>query len=343
MKIWKWAWVMVLLIIPMMRAEPPQQQKKPLIGLPAWAYGFVSDTDPIQPDPQDSEARGGPDKGVMLHVSGSSLSFTFTQLRDQRGPADWFPDDHPKMPDVVAHGKRPNVSACSFCHFTNGKGHPSNADITDLPYSYFLQTMSDFKNGLRWSADTRKTNTNQMKVFANAMSDDEIKAAAQYYTSIKWAPRIKVVETNMVPKMGFGGGMFFSLEGKEKEPIGQRILETPESREITIALRNPRSMFIAYAPVGSIKKGEAIVTAKQCRLCHGDQLQGRGPVPGIAGRSPSYLVRELYDMQQGTRIGEWTSLMKPAVTDLTPDDFVALGAYLASRTVPSASATSASN
>ena len=45
----------------------------------------------------------------------------------------------------------------------------------------------------------------------------------------------------------------------ETEPIGMRIVETPENPERTEMLRDPRSGFIAYAPVGSVKKGEALV------------------------------------------------------------------------------------
>ena len=57
-----------------------------------------------------------------------------------------------------------------------------------------------------------------------------------------------------------------------------------------------------------------------------------GPVPGIAGRSPSYLMRQLYDMQQGTRNGSWTQLMKPVVSRLSEEDMMDIAAYTASRT-----------
>ena len=57
---------------------------------------------------------------------------------------------------------------------------------------------------------------------------------------------------------------------------------------------------------------------------------GLGPVPGIAGRSPSYLARQMYDMQAGARRGEWTELMKPVVAKLTDEDFVNISAYVAS-------------
>ena len=107
--------------------------------------------------------------------------------------------------------------------------------------------------------------------------------------------------------------------------------------EATEVLRDPRSSFIAYVPVGSIKKGQALVTSgagktTQCAVCHGADLKGLGPVPGIAGRSPSYLVRQMYDMQQGARKGPWTDLMKPVVTKLSDDDMLDIAAYTASMT-----------
>ena len=40
----------------------------------------------------------------------------------------------------------------------------------------------------------------------------------------------------------------------------------------------------------------------------------------VAGRSPSYLARQMYDIQAGTRHGEWAELMKPVVAKLTNDE-----------------------
>ena len=245
------------------------------------------------------------------------------------------------MPDIVAHGRRPDVRACALCHYPNGKGRAENAGVSGLPVSYFIQTMADFKNGARKSSDPRKANTNLMIAFAKAMTDDEVKASAEYFGSIKWTPWIKVVETNTVPKTRIAGGLFLALEGAEKEPIGQRIIEVPENTEATETLRDARSGFIAYAPVGSLKKGEALVTTggggktTQCAVCHGADLQGLGPVPGIAGRSPSYLVRQLYDMQNGARTGTWTDLMKPVVAKLSADEMLSIAAYTSSRPVGS--------
>src|SRR5581483_8368502 len=265
--------------------------------------------------PVAGRGAGAPEDTSLRRLPGSSGAFTLAQIRDAFGPADWYPEDHPQMPDVVAHGRRPDVRACGLCHYPNGKGRPENAGVAGLPYSYFIQTMADFRNDARKSADLRKANTNIMIAIAKGMTDEEIKAAARYFSSMKWTPWIKVVEADVVPKTRIAGGMFLRLEGSETEPIAGRIIETPDDVERTEVLRDPRSGFTAYVPVGSVKRGEALVTTgagrtTACGVCHGSDLRGLGPVPGLAGRSPSYTVRQLYDMQAGTRRGEWTDLMK---------------------------------
>jgi len=53
---------------------------------------------------------------------------------------------------------------------------------------------------------------------------------------------------------------------------------------------------------------------------------------GIAGRSPSYIVRQLYDFKLGARAGIGSALMKPTVERLTMEDMVSLAAYVASLT-----------
>jgi len=294
-----------------------------------WAYAI-----PAAPPAGTPPAAPAPDTSLK-HLPGNSLEFTRAQIADRYGPADWYPSDHPSMPDIVSHGKKPEVWACGLCHYPNGKGRQENAGVAGLPVSYFIQTMHDFRDGLRKSAEPRKGNTNLMIQFAKNMTDDEFKAAAEYFGAMKWTPWIEVVETNTVPKTRNANGIWV-VEGTEKEPLGKRILETPKNAEATEILRDPHSGFFAYVPPGSIKKGEALVTKSsskttQCGACHGADLKGLGPVPGIAGRSPSYLVRQMYDMQQGARNGTWTQLMKPVVANLSEEDLIDIAAYTASR------------
>jgi cytochrome c553 len=306
-------------------------------GPPAWAYGYPQPGAAAAPAGGGGGGRGAqaaPDTSPK-HLAGSTLEFTLAQIRDGFGPADWFPGDHPTMPEIVAHGRRPDVRACALCHYPNGKGRAENAPVAGYPVAYFIQQMSDFKSGNRKSADPKKANTNAMIAMAKAMTDEEVKAAAEYFGSMPWTPWIKVVETETVPKTRIAGGLFVALPGDEREAIGKRIIEVPENTEATETFRNPRSGFIAYAPPGSIKKGEALVTSgggktMACGACHGADLKGLGPVPGIAGRSPSYLVRQMYDMQAGARKGVWTPLMTKVVSQLTEDDMLAIAAYTAS-------------
>ena len=303
-------------------------QSRPASEPPPWAYAIPAPAPAGAPAP-------APDTS-QKQVPGSTLSFTRQQISDGFGPADWFPGDHPAMPDIVAHGKRPDARACGLCHYPNGKGRQENAGVAGLPVSYFTQTMNDFRNGLRKSADSRKANTNAMITIAKALTPEEIKAAAEYFGAMPWTPWVRVVEASTVPKMESRGGIWVPVEGGAKEAIGVRIMETPENPERTEVLRDPRSSFIAYVPTGSVKKGEALVKTggngrtEACGVCHGGDLTGLGPVPGIAGRSPSYLARQMYDMQVGARHGEWTNLMKPVVEKLTEEDLVNISAYVAS-------------
>lgn len=303
----------------------------------SWAYGVA----PAGATAAPGDPRGGggapADDGSPKHVAGSTQAFTSAQLRDGFNIADWFPEDHPKPPDIVMTGRRPDARACGLCHYPNGRGRPENAGIDGLPVAYFTQQIADFKNGLRKSVETRKTNTTLMSNVAKAMTDDEARAAAEYFASIPRAPWIRVVESPTVPKTRLSGGMFVPLAGSESEQLGDRIVEMPEQAELT-DLRDPRSGFVAYVPAGSLKKGEALVTTGgggrtiACGVCHGPDLGGLGPVPGLAGRSPSYQARQLFDMQAGTRKGLWTDLMKGVVAKLTPEDILDIVAYTASKT-----------
>src|SRR5262245_55728939 len=311
-------------------------------SIPDWAYAIP------QPPPGGAAAPAPPADTSPKQLPGSTLTFTRQQISNGFGPADWFPDDHPRMPEIVAHGRQPDARACGLCHYPNGKGRQENAGVAGLPVSYFIQTLNDFRSGLRVSAESRKANTNAMIAIAKAMTPEEIRASAEYFGAMKWTPWIRVVESATVPKMVSRGGIWVPVDDHSKEPIGNRVIETPEDPERTEILRDPRSGFIAYAPVGSLKKGETLVRTGgngrtvACAACHGTDLKGVGPVPGIAGRSPSYIARQMYDMQVGARRGEWTELMKPVVAKLTAEDLVNISAYVASLLpLPAAAGTQA--
>jgi cytochrome c553 len=294
---------------------------------PNWAYAVGS-----PPVPGDT----------VFTLPGAERSFTLDEISEIYGPADWFPDTHPTMPDVVANGRYPKVWACALCHYPNGKGRPENAPVAGLARDYFIQQLHDFREGRRASAQQRKFNTNTMITIALAMTEEEIEAAADYYSSMPWTPWIRVVETAEVPKTRTILGMYVPLEGDAAgmEPLGMRIIEVPEDAERVEMLRDPSLGFIAYVPVGAVEKGKELVTTGagktiQCAICHGADLNGLGLVPGIAGRSPSYAMRQLYDIRERARVGVGAALMQPVVANLTVEDMVYIAAYTASLPVGS--------
>jgi len=332
-----------------------------LTGEPLWAYGF--DT-PAKPG-EKAKPQGAPSRSLrpgqdpaeqtrLRHLDGSPAAYSLVDIRDGQNVVDWFPNEHPPMPDVVAHGpvrlgalKR----GCASCHLPTGKGRPENAAPVALPITYFIRQIGDFRSGLRRTADPRKPNTNTMIELAKAMTDDEVQAAAQYFGSMPWTPWVRVVETNAVPKTRISGNLFLPLPEAGSEPIAGRIIEMPENEEQAETYRNPHSGFVAYVPIGSIEKGKDLVTTggtriigdkivqgktTPCATCHGPDLMGVADVPPIAGRSPSYLVRQLFDMQRGARNGASAQLMKLVVANLTADDMGAIAAYVSSQRPPAA-------
>jgi cytochrome c553 len=296
---------------------------------PPWAYTVNSPPAPgAKPAPVEVD-------NTPRRVPGSTATFTSAQTRDAYNPPDWFPDAHPPTPPSVAHGRPKELRACGFCHLVNGQGRPENASLAGLPAAYIIQQMADFKNGDRKSVEPRMGPPNAMIQDAKAATDDEVRTAAAYFSSFPFRKWIRVVESTTVPKTRIQGWMHVPSGGGD-EPLGDRIIEVPEDVGRT-ELRDASSGFVAYVPMGSIARGEVLVRTggsgrtEVCGTCHGADLKGLGPVPPLAGRSPSYTVRQLYDLQAGVRKGPWAALMRRAVERLTLDEMIAIAAYTASR------------
>jgi cytochrome c553 len=285
---------------------------------PDWAFPV---TDKVQPPLPPDDA--------PHTVPGSDKSYTRKQIDDLFNPPDWYPDMHPPMPQIVAHGEGTTVRACGSCHLPTGTGHDESAYIAALPAGYFARQMIDYKSGARKGSGS-------MTAIATAISEDDVHAAAEYFASLKPRPWIRVVETDTVPKTYVGqGNKRLRLPGGATEPIGNRIIEIPED-EAVVLNRDPRSGFVAFVPKGSIAKGQAIVTTGAdktvpCAICHGPTLKGLGDVPPIAGRQANYVVRQLFSIQDGSRGGVSSALMQQVVERLTLDDMLAIAAYTASR------------
>jgi cytochrome c553 len=285
--------------------------------LPEWAYPPAPKLIP-------------PDAVVQRQMPGSTKTFTQAQIDDDFNVPDWYPADHPPLPRVVEHGSPPAVRACARCHLTSGDGHPESSSIAGLPVAYFLQQLAEFKNGNRGNP-----RAGSMIPIAKAISDEDALAAAQYFGSMKPTKWIRVAEADTVPKSFVGqGSMRFAAPEGGTEPIGNRIIEVPEDGARAES-RDPHSGFVAYVPVGSVARGKILVTSTDgsktvaCATCHGPLLKGMDAQPGIAGRAPQYVYRQLNDFKAGRRKGSAAEPMKAVVANLTEDDMMAIAAYLA--------------
>ncbi len=285
-----------------------------------WAYPL---TPPFKPA----------DNTTMRRLPGSTKEYTQARINNLHNPPDWYPNMHPPMPRVVAHGvPKPAGFACAACHLPSGDGHPESSGLAGLPAAYIVQQMEAFKRG-----DRTGVRAGVMVAIAKALPEPDVKAAADYFSALR--PTVgfnKVIESDTVPVSFVGaGGMRLSKGGNAREPIGQRIIVLPKDAARATA-KDPKSGFIDYAPIGSIAKGKALATVGDgkspvCASCHGPNLKGLGEVPGIVGRTATYEFRQLNDMKRGKRKGATVELMKPVVANFSEDDMISLAAYLESQ------------
>lgn len=291
--------------------------------VPAWAY-------PVNPP----DFKAMPDDGSMRRVPDSSLGFTLSQARDPFFAPDWHPEAHSPMPLVVASGLKPNVFACGFCHRAEGTGGPENASLAGLPMTYIIQQMADYKSGARSTAVANRAPQVFMIKSAKAVSDEDVRAAALYFSTLKPRPNINVVESQFAPITYVAGWFLAASVPGAQEPVGQRIVELPDELA-RFESRDTRVTFTAYVPPGSLNTGRMLVTGQTkatpaCATCHGQDLRGFDAIPSIAGRSPSYIFRQLYEFKTGVRAGVSSGPMKDIVAKLDQGDMIAVAAYLAS-------------
>jgi cytochrome c553 len=312
-------WIVVLPLASLFALVSPAQN--PLTvpnGLPSWAFNIPDKVQPPGPEPTGS-----------VRVPGSAKEYDATKIAGNANPPDWFPDEHGPAPRIVK-GDAGVTMACGSCHLMSGQGHPESADIAGLPAEYLIRQMNYFKSGAR-KDDSR------MGPIAKAASDEDVRRSAEYFAALKPSTFVKVIETATPPKtyVNTAGRHRIVSPGGGTEPIGHRIIETPED-PLRTQLRDPHSGYIAYVPPSSIAKGEALVKTGgsgktiQCAICHGDDLKGLGEVPRIAGMQPVYVARQLICLQNGSSAGTAAALMKKVVAKLSEDDIIAISAYVGS-------------
>ncbi len=284
---------------------------------PTWAFQLT------EPDRPTSPEESGP-----VRTPGSARTYTREEIGDLSNPPDWFPDENAPKPDIILRGHGA-AFACGSCHLMSGLGHPESADLAGLSSSYIVRQLEDFRSGVR-------QDFSRMNTIAEAMTDEEMRQAADWFSSLRPTPWNRVVETDTVPRTYVGEGrMRFAHPDGTTEPIGNRIITLPEEPG-RARNRDPKSGFIAYVPSGTIARGEELVRTGgggqtiACTICHGDDLRGLASVPRLAGLHSIYLARQLYLFKNGERDGLDAELMERSVAQLNDEDIVAISAYLGS-------------
>jgi cytochrome c553 len=295
--------------------------------VPAWAFPLNA-AETSTPAPFDS-AR-------LLHLRNSKAAFTEAELHDLFAAPDWYPTSHSAMPPIVAHGRAPEAFACGYCHSPSGQGRPENASLAGLPAAYILNQVTDFKSGARKSAWRGSYLPSVLMIHSvTYTTDEELSAAAEYFAAQSLRPRVVVVERERVPRSRVVGWVYVADPSGKVEPLGQRLLEfAPDP--IRHENRDDEMRYIAYVPPGSTSRGKHIAQAgadspaNACTSCHGPQLRGVGPIPSIAGRSPTYILRQLLAFQTGARSGVDALPMLAVVKNLSIASMIDAAAYAAS-------------
>ena len=183
-----------------------------------------------------------------------------------------------------------------------------------------------------------------MMLEAQHASDVEVATAAAYFSQQHFKSHVRVLERARVPRSHVVGWVYATVSGKGAagagdEPLGERLMEfTPDAERHEH--RDDNLVYTAYVPPGSLARGLLLArgggatVAPPCITCHGDHLQGTAVIPRLAGRSPTYLLRQLVAFRSGARAGPNGTLMRMVVANLQIGDMIDAAAYAASLESP---------
>jgi cytochrome c553 len=303
------------------------------LEIPDWL--FPIDPASLVPNPKPPKL----DDVELLAIPDSTEKFTLARINDPFNPPDWRPASHGPMPEVVARGRKPQVWACALCHTPTGQGRPENAALAGLPEAYIRQQLLDYRSGKRKAVGPEKylPGANMVRV-AKAMTDKEIDDSAKYYSLQKLRRRVYVVESLRIPRAEPAAWLYYEHGGTED--LGERLLEV--TQDLTRhEYRDDRLEYLAYVPPGSINRGKRLVTTGKsateggagtviCAQCHLAQLKGTDTIPPIAGRTPTYLLRQMLAFRNGLRVNEASPQMNAVVEKLTLNDMIDIVAYVSS-------------
>ena len=313
-------------ITPALIAQGPHSDTT--FEVPAWAF-------PVQVGALPPAT--GRDTAVVAAVPTSRAKFTVGRTRDRFDVADWNPGTHRAAPPIVMHGRKPSVMACGFCHLADGRGRPENAMIAGLPVDYFVEQVKDMRTRARHSGSPVPfPSAATMQQIADSVTDTEVAEAARYFAKVRARRGSHVIESDSIPRFQTLNGLSTFLPGNEKEALGGRLVDVAVDLR-RHELHDPMAEYVTYAPRGGLARGRTLALdgpgggVKGCTSCHGADLRGVKLVPPLAGRYPSYLLRQLIAFRTGARNGATSAPMHDVAAALSLDDMIAAAAYAGSR------------
>jgi cytochrome c553 len=297
--------------------------------IPAWTFPVLGTA--------KAPSATGSDTGAVATVPTSRAKFTVGRTRDRFDVADWNPSTHRAAPPIVMHGRKPAVMACGFCHLADGRGRPENAKVAGLPVEYIVQQVKDMRTRARHSASpVTVPSAVAMEAIADSVTDAEVVEAARYFAKVRARRASRVVETDSVPHFMPLNGLSTLLADGGREPLDGRLVEVAVDLR-RHELHDPMAEYVAYVARGSLARGRALAAGdprhavKGCESCHGVGLHGVALVPPIAGRSPSYLLRQLIAFRTGARNAATSAPMREVTATMSIEDMIAAAAYAGAR------------
>ncbi len=308
----------------------------------AYATAHAGDSRPLPDwlfpvDPAASQPRPAFDDVEKVSIPAGEVEYTLARINNPFNAPDWHPSDHRSMPKIVAQGRAPSIMACAYCHTPTGQGRPENSALAGLPAAYIAEQLKNMRSGARRQVgpDTYLPITNMIRV-ALPLTDDEIADAADYFSKQKLGARVNIIEAQRIPRVVRAGWVYAADSSGGEEELGQRIIEVAPDI-VRHERRDDRMIYTAYVPTGSIARGRSIAAGATnptlvCSTCHGPTLKGTELGPPLAGRSPTYLARQLLAFQHRTRSTPKAAAMESIASELGMNDMIALAAYAGSLT-----------
>ena len=128
-------------------------------------------------------------------------------------------------------------------------------------------------------------------------------------------------------------------DGTDTEQVGNRLIEVANTPAAVRQMDRNRLLLPTCRLPAALGGGKALVlvTTGGGGKTHGLQrLPWRHSyrawidVPGIAGRSPVYIARQIYSFRNNVRKGPMADIMKNVVGKLSDNDVIAVSSYVSS-------------